>query len=158
MENFAAYLNDHLAGAVGALEHLDHLVKTCQDRELEAFFRSLRLEIEVDQATLKKLIGDLGEKESAVRQAGAWITEKFSRVQLGPPGEMGLFLSLETLVLGITGKEKLWSALAAAAERMPQLRGLDYPHLQARARAQAAQVEGKRLELARVVLGAQGKG
>ena len=154
MENLTTYLNDHLAGAVGALDHLEHLVKTCQDRELEAFFRSLRLEIEVDQATLKKLIDDLGKRPSAVRQAGAWIAEKVARVKMGQGGEMELFLSLEALVLGITGKQKLWAALAAAAENMPQLRGPDYAQLEARARGQAAQVEAKRLEFARRVFSA----
>ncbi len=65
--------------------------------------------------------------------------------------EIGLFLSLETLVLGITGKQKLWTALTAAAETIPQLRGLDYAHLEARAVAQTAQVETHRLKLAQRV-------
>ena len=144
MENLAAYLNDHLAGAVGALEHLDHLGKSCHDPELAAFFRNLRLEIQVDEETLKKLIGELGYRESTVRKAGAWIAEKFSHVALGQGDKMELFLSLETLGLGIIGKQKLWSALAAAADTVPQLRGRDYAQLEARACAQAAQVEARR--------------
>ena len=151
MENLAAYLNNHLAGAVGALEHLDHLGKGCQDPELAAFLRNLRLEIQVDEGTLKKLIDDLGYRESTVRKAGAWIAEKVSHVTLGQGDKIELFLSLETLVLGIIGKQKLWSALAAAAETVPQLRGRDYAQLEARACAQAAQVEARRLELARTL-------
>ena len=153
MESLTSYLNDHLAGAVGALELLDHLLKGCDDPQLEAFFRSLRLEIEVDRATLEKLIHDLDAKESAVRKAGAWVTEKLARVRLGPGGEMAMFLSFEALALGITGKQKLWAALAAAAETAPQLRRLDYAKLETRALAQAAQVEVKRLELARRLFG-----
>lgn len=155
MENLTSYLNDHLAGAVGALEHLDHLIKSGDDKQFEAFLRSLRLEIEVDKETLKKLVDEVAEEESGVRQAGAWITEKLSRVKIGGEDsgedEMGFFLSLEALALGIIGKQKLWAALAVAAETMPQLRGLDYAHLEARAVAQAAQVETKRLALARGV-------
>ena len=39
---------------------------------------------------------------------------------------MGLLHALEGLVLGITGKRGLWTALAAAADTVPQLRELDY--------------------------------
>jgi hypothetical protein len=151
MENLAEYLNNHLAGAVGALEHLDHLGKSCHDSELAAFLRNLRLEVQVDEETLKKLIDDLGYRESSVRKAGAWIAEKVSHVKLGHGDKMELFHSLETLVLGIIGKQKLWNALAAAAETVPQLRGRDYAQLEARASAQAAQVEGRRIELARIL-------
>lgn len=153
MNNLTTYLNDHLAGAAGALEQFDHLIKSCEDSQLGAFLRRLRLEIEVDRETLAKLIDEVADKESGVRQAGAWIAEKFSRVKIGgetsSADEMGLFLSLETLVLGITGKQKLWTALAAAAETMPELRRLDFAQLETRAVAQAAQLESKRRELAR---------
>ena len=47
--------------------------------------------------------------------------------------EMGLFLALEALALGITGKRMLWRALAAAAESVTQLRGPDYAALEERA-------------------------
>src|SRR5215210_6535687 len=81
--NLSVYLNDHLAASGGAITHLDHLIALCEDKQLEAFLRSLRLEIEADQDILKKLIKDIGEKESGVRKAGAWIAEKLSRVKLG---------------------------------------------------------------------------
>lgn len=152
--NLGVYLNDHLAGAAGAITHLDHLVASCGDKQLEAFLRSLHAEIEADQNILKKLIKDIGEKESGVRKAGAWVAEKLSRVKLGASETdegMGLFLSFEALVLGITGKERLWAALAAAAEKVPELRGPDYATLEVRAGAQVNRVEVKRLELARIV-------
>jgi hypothetical protein len=72
-------------------------------------------------------------------------------VKMGPGSsgdEMGLFFSFEALVLGIIGKQKLWAALAAAAERNAQLRRFDYAQLETRAISQAAQVEAKRVELA----------
>jgi hypothetical protein len=155
MEDLSSYLNDHLAGSVGALELLDRLIETYEGQSLERFFRELRQEIDTDQETLKELIADLGEKESAVRKAGAWVAEKLSRakIQLSetPDGQMGLFLALEGLALGIKGKESLWSALAVASETMPRLRGLDYVTLKKRALEQYDQVEAKRLEVAREV-------
>ena len=42
MEELSDYLNDHLAGSVGALELLDRLVETCQGKPLERFFQDLR--------------------------------------------------------------------------------------------------------------------
>jgi hypothetical protein len=64
---------------------------------------------------------------------------------------MGLLHALEGLVLGITGKRGLWTALAVAADTVPQLRALDYARLQKRAAEQCDRVEAKRLEVAREV-------
>jgi hypothetical protein len=155
MEDLSSYLNDHLAGSVGALELLDRLIDIYKGKPLERFFRDLRNEIDADQKILKELIANLGEKESSVRKAGAWIVEKLSRakIQLSETreGEMGLFLALEGLALGIHGKRSLWRALAAASQTAPHLRGLDYAMLEKRAVEQHDLVESKRLEVARDV-------
>jgi hypothetical protein len=153
MDNLSSYLNDHLAGSVGALELLDRLIETYKGKPLEPFFRDLRHEIEADQETLKKLIAKLGEQESAVRKAGAWVVEKLSRAKIHldetREEEMGLVLALEGLALGINGKRSLWRALFVASETEPHLRGLDYATLEKRAMEQHARVETKRLEVAR---------
>ena len=119
LEDLSSYLNDHLAGSVGALELLDRLMNIYKGKPLERFFRDLRNEIDADQETLKELIAKLGEKESAVRKAGAWIVEKLSRAKIqlseAREGEMGLFLALEGLVLGISRKR---IALARACGRV----------------------------------------
>jgi hypothetical protein len=155
MEDLTIYLNDHLAGSVGALELLDRLIDTYKGKPLERFFVGLRNEIDADQETLKELIASLGEEESTVRKAGAWVMEKFSRgkIQLDGDGdeEMGLFLALEGLVLGIHGKRSLWRGLATASETVSRLRGPDYETLEKRAMEQFERVEAKRLEVAREV-------
>ncbi|HEX7518225.1 MAG TPA: hypothetical protein VF345_13180 [Chthoniobacterales bacterium] len=155
MDDLSSYLNDHLAGSVGALELLDRLMKIYKGKPLERFFRDLRHEIDADQETLKELIAKLGEKESTVRKAGAWIFEKLSRamIQLSETreGELGLFLALEALALGINGKRSLWRALAAASETAPHLRGPVYATLEQRAIEQHDRVEAKRLEVTRKV-------
>ena len=154
-EKLTIYLNDHLAGSVGALELLDHLIETYKGKPIELFFKDLRNEISADQSTLQDLIENLGKEESAVRKAGAWMAEKFSRAKIrlsaSEEGQMRLLHALEGLVLGITGKRGLWTALAAAAYTMPQLRELDYAHLEKRATEQCGRVEVKRLEVAREV-------
>jgi hypothetical protein len=59
---------------------------------------------------------------------------------------------LETLALGISGKLKLWVALEHVAPRYPELAGVDYPGLQARAREQHDLVEDLRVKAALLVL------
>jgi hypothetical protein len=155
MDNLHSYLNDHLAGSVGAIELLKRLIDTYDGKPLERFFSELRDEIEVDQGKLHGLIDKLDAEESAVRKAGAWIAEKISRAKIqldeGEEGEMGLFLALEALALGISGKLSLWRALDAASEAASPLRTLNYTELEQRARDQFDRVETKRLEVAREV-------
>src|SRR4051794_29785754 len=108
MDKLSDYLNDHLAGSVAALELLDRLVESYKGKPFEHFFADLRADIAQDQEQLKQLIEKLGVAESAVRKAGAWIAEKLSRPKIdleeGGKPEIGLFLALEALILGITGK------------------------------------------------------
>jgi len=147
------YLNDHLAGSVAALELLDRLVKACEGKALERFFRDLRSDIHDDQEQLKELIAKLGAEESTIRKAGAWFAEKLPRptIDLGDDSEIGLYLALETLLLGITGKRSLWRGLQSASRTVPELARLDYSGLEKRAIEQCERVEARRLELARTV-------
>ena len=154
-EDLSEYLNDHLAGSVGALELLDRLVETYEDKPLGKFFRDLRQDIEGDQKQLEELIQKLGISESAVRKASAWLVEKLSRSKIDLDEEsgadFGVFLALEALILGITGKRSLWRALHAATRTVPELARLDYSGLEKRAIEQCERVEAKRLEIARTV-------
>jgi len=104
---------------------------------------------------LRKLVQRFA-KESAIRKAGAWLVEKFSRARIQIAGEklgeMGLLQAMEVLVLGITGKQLLWRALSAALANSPLLRGVDLQQLEERAINQIERVEAKRLETAREVL------
>lgn len=156
MENLISYLNDHLAGSVGALELLDRLIEVYEEKPLGLFFQQLRNDIHEDQEKLRDLIHDAGAEESAVRKAGAWLVEKLSRPKMpvseSSDDEMGLFLALEALALGIMGKRSLWQALQAALHDIPQLARLDYLELEKRAVEQYERVERKRLDIARHVL------
>jgi hypothetical protein len=155
MEELSDYLNDHLAGSVGALELLDRMVEACEGKPLERFLRQLREDIRQDQEKLEELMEKLGASESAVRKTGAWIAEKLTRPKIdlgeGTKEEIGVFLALEALLLGITGKRSLWRALQAASRTVPALARLDYSGLEKRAIEQCEQVEARRLEIARLV-------
>ena len=155
MEKLADYLNDHLSGSVGALEMLDRMVEACEGKPLERFLRDLRDDIGDDQKQLKELMQKLGVEESTTRKAGAWVAEKLTRPKIdledGSTDAIGVFLGLEALLLGITGKRSLWRALQAASRTIPSLARLDYAGLEKRAIEQCERVEARRLEIARTV-------
>jgi hypothetical protein len=97
----------------------------------------------------------LGVADSGARNAGAWVAEKFSRAKLGfsdgDVSRLRLLQTLESLVLGITGKQLIWRALHAVRQSSPALQQTDFEHLEKRAIEQADRVEIKRLENARAV-------
>ncbi len=152
MKELASYLRDHLAGATAALELVDTLIESHRDQPLGKFLQELRGEIDSDRETLRKLLQRFS-RESAIKQAGAWIAEKFSEVKIRlagkKRGELGLVEALEILVLGITGKQLLWRALSASLGESPLLRGVNLSELEQRAIDQLERVEAHRLEAAR---------
>lgn len=145
-ERLAIYLNDHLAGSVIALEMLEDLA---DDPELA----DLRREIMADREVLERLISHTGAEISQPRQAAAWLTEKLGDVKLylDDPDQSGLrrLEMLETIAMGIFGKESLWAGLQEAAPGNPLLQSEDYPTLRRRAQEQRERIETLRLEAAR---------
>ena len=157
-EVLATYLNDHLAGSVAALELVDRIIRLCQGTEREKILRRLRDEIEEDQEVLKQLLQAIGAKESGVRKAAAWLTEKIGEAKLALDatggGELRLLEALEALGLGIQGKLGLWRALEAASAGTPELGRLNLSELERRARDQFERVETLRLQVAKSAIGA----
>ena len=149
-ERLHTYLNDHLAGSVAAIELLDDLIKQHSEDRFGKIFRDLCDEIEADQETLRNLIRKLGAEESAVRKAGAWLAEKFSRVKIGDADDSAeLLQALEGLALGISGKQLLWRSLAAIEANFPALQGSDFSELEKRAHDQFERVERLRMQMVR---------
>ena len=149
------YLNDHLAGSVAALELLGHLLERDPGSGRDELAR-IRAEIEEDQQTLQRILRSLGGKESPIRKAAAWLTERLGQVKLRlddtGSGELRVLEALEALELGIQGKLRLWRALEVVSGSIPSLGGTDLQQLQQRAERQARRVEELRLRAARVAL------
>jgi hypothetical protein len=155
-EAVGTYLNDHLAGSTAAIDLLKHLERSNDNGGRAPFFAALRADIEADQAELIALIDRLGVTRSGVRQAVAWVAEKFARLKLSIEsggGPLHLLEATEALAVGVHGKGCLWRALAAAAQGTPALRGPDYGRLIAAADEQRERIETVRLEAARAALG-----
>ncbi len=154
-DNLGIYLNDHLAGSVMALELLDHLIDLPEAPE-PGLLTQLRSEIQEDQQVLRQLLRSVGAKESPVRKAAAWLTEKLGRAKLriddSGTGALRLLEALETLALGIQGKLALWRSLATLGEAVPQLKTVDLTRLQARALDQFQRVDRLRLQVTRQAL------
>ncbi len=158
MKDLPVYLNDHLAGSVGALEMLDDMIKSHKGKPLEDFLTNVRNDIDSDQNELKELIKRLGIDESTMRKAGAWMMEELSRAKLhvgdsGDDPNLELVQSLEALALGITGKRSLWRTLGAVGENSRRLQGIDFGRLEARADDQFKRVESQGLEISRQLFG-----
>jgi hypothetical protein len=154
----ATYLHDHLAGAVGAISVLEALRDRHEGEPLGPFAAGLLVEVEADRAVLQSLAERVGAGSSGLKEATAWLGEKVSRWKLRrrASGGLGTLEALEALALGILGKLALWRALAVVTAAEARLRGVDFDQLAARAQAQHAQVEERRLDTARAVLrGAQ---
>ena len=156
-ESLATYLNDHLAGSVVALELLDHLEKDGAGSAETSILAEVRAEIAADREELEAFMTQLGIAVSAPRTATGWLVEKLSEIKLrlddAGDGALRRLEALETVSLGIAGKQALWYALAAAAEDTPDLGGLDYARLGRRAETQREAVESLRLRAAKEAFG-----
>ena len=139
MKELDSYLNDHLAGSVGALELIEHWAHLHEGKPLGAFFSDIGTDIRADQDTLRDLMHRLAIDESNVRKAGAWAAEKAGRARLivagDEPGSLGLVLTLEGLIMGVTGN-------------LPQLSHYDFKELERRAEQQVERIEIERIRAA----------
>jgi hypothetical protein len=149
------YLQDHLAGATAGV-HLARRVASHNDgtpagRRLE----QVAHEVEADRDTLAAFMSELGVRPSATKNAAAWLAERASRLKPNGRGHGDSSLlrmhELETLSLGIAGKQALWEALRAAPQSAA-IANLDLDDLHERARSQRERVEIERIALARRAL------
>ncbi|MDB4884233.1 MAG: hypothetical protein JWL95_2999 [Gemmatimonadetes bacterium] len=157
-EHLATYLNDHLAGAVAALELLEQLEKAHAGTPVAQALSELRVEIEADRGTLQSLMLRLRVTESGPRKATAWLAERLAWLKLrmddSGHGAFRLFESLEAVSLGVEGKIALWRTLSTIAPIVTDVGTLDYGTLMLRAADQRARVEALRLGAALAALAA----
>jgi CheY-like chemotaxis protein len=148
------YLNDHLAGAMLGSDLAKQIRARSEGTPLADIMGSVAPQIEEDRQTLIALMARIGTSRNPVKRAVGWVTEKASRVKLsgltaGEP-DLGIFMSLETLALGVQGKLGLWKALQQVADRYPAIRSVDLDQL-----IERAQNQHDLLEHARLSAGAQ---
>jgi hypothetical protein len=149
------YLQDHLAGAMHAIELLRAMRHHYKGKPLGQFAEELLIEIEADREVLGGLTENIGGTSGGPKEWAAWLTEKVSRLKLkhGSGEGLGTFEALEFLVLGIHGKWALWRALSVVAGSDNRLARIDFGTLIARAENQHARAEEERIKCARFALG-----
>ncbi len=86
-ETIDSYLNDHLAGSVGALKLVAHWANLYKGKPLGAFFTDIEAEIQADQDTLRDLMRTFGIEESNLRKTSAWAAEKIGRMRFMIAGD-----------------------------------------------------------------------
>src|SRR4051794_20954345 len=105
------YLNDHLAGATGALELAKRAASENEDSELGTFLAGLVTEIAEDRETLMDIMATLGASVDHPKRAAAWLAEKAGRLK--PNGHwltyspLSPLIELDVLSLGVEGKRLL---------------------------------------------------
>jgi hypothetical protein len=151
----STYLHDHLGGATHATDLVKHLREQYSNDPLGQFASDLLVEIEADKGVLQGLSDRIGSVSSGFKEMAGWLAEKVSRFKLnhGDRHGLGTLEALEFLQLSVHGKLLMWRALAIVSQKEVRLQGVDYERLAARASAQEAKVEDRRLQLARTALG-----
>ena len=152
-----AYLSDHLAGATLGSDLAAQIRAQSEGTALGELMKSLAPQIEEDRQTLIALMERLDISRNPVKQATAWMAEKASRVKLsgwtsGEP-EVGLFMAVETLCLGVQGKLALWTALKEVADRHEPLASVKLDEMIERAKTQHSALERERRAASRRALG-----
>ena len=149
------YLQDHLAGATAGANLARRVTSHNQGTPAGRRLEQVAHEIEVDRETLVGFMAELGIRPSWTKNAMAWMAERASRLKPNGriTGDTSLLRmhELETLSLGIAGKQCLWEALRMAPESAA-IANLDLDDLLERARSQRERVEMERIALARVAL------
>jgi hypothetical protein len=146
------YLNDHLAGSEAGVETARRTRGSNEGTEFGAPLARIAGEIEEDKATLESVMDELGISRSRLKPALGWIGEKLGRLkpngQLRGYSPLSRVVELELLLLGISGKHRLWTLLA---ELLDDETAADLPALAARAEDQRARVEALQVRAVRLI-------
>ena len=147
------YLNDHLAGAMFGADLARQLEARTEGTDFQPEMSRLAGEIQADLDTLTDLMKRLGTTRNPAKQVMTWVAEKASRLKLtgvtSGNDELGTFLSVEALSLGIEGKAALWKTLRELRGHYPELASFDLDDLLQRAQRQRQILETERIARAR---------
>jgi hypothetical protein len=141
------YLNDHLAGAVAAVQLARRAAGQNEGTEYGEALAGLAADIDQDRRTLQDLLKRLGIRGDPVKLLSSVVAERLGRLKLN--GELLRYSPLsrleeiELLMLGVEGKLALWRALRANLDVE-----VDFDDLIRRGSAQRRRLEQLRLKAA----------
>jgi hypothetical protein len=136
------YLQDHHAGATAGVELARRTAGTNGGGPFAGELKTIAGEIEQDLASLERIMADLGVRQDRRKDVSAWIGEKLGRLKRNGTwlsySPLSRVVELEGLVIGVTGKQALWEALAdSTGERF----AADLEQLAKRARDQRRRLD-----------------
>lgn len=137
------YLNDHLAGAAGAIG-LVEMLRDVDDGDSE-FFADTGRRIRANRAVLLRAMTTAGCRRSRLRELLGKTTSLAGQLRLRisglKAGDLGRLEALELLSLGVEGQCALWSFLGEASRNDPAWEDFDFAGLQESARHLRKEVE-----------------
>ena len=140
MDKLETYLNDHLTGSIVALDLARRRASTQGDDRFGTFLRTFVRDVEQDQKVLRRVMESVGATPRVTREllgtAASWLDS--IRGAFSMPGAPNLVRDLELLIMGVRGKQLIWTSL----ERLGHTTDPPLPELKARARDQIAGLEG----------------
>jgi hypothetical protein len=146
------YLNDHLTGATVGVGRARMTRDANEGTEFGPPLAEICGQIEADRATLEAVIGELGVGRSKVKPMLGALGEHLGRLkpngQLRGYSPLSRVVDLEVLLLGITGKIRLWVLLDGLLDGETSA---DLPALIDRAEAQRATIEDLQVRAARLL-------
>ena len=107
--------------------------------------QKLAVEIDEDRQTLRRVVAELGFRESRAKDTLAWAGERVARLKLNGQlkgySPLSRVIELEALSVGIAGKLALWQSLQLLPHVQERLADVDLEELAERARRQRGEVE-----------------
>jgi len=152
------YLNDHLAGAVAAVQLARRAAGANESSPYGEPLARLADEINEDRHALQDLLKQLGYGGDPLKLVGAVVAEKLGRLKLN--GELlgysplSRLEELEVLALAVNGKLALWRSLRETLADDPRAADHDFDELIKRATSQRQRLERLRAKAAAEALAA----
>ena len=144
------YLEDHYAGATAGLELARRSAAANRGNPYGEVLARIADDIEEDRDSLRAVMTDLGVEPARLKVAGAWAGEKAGRMKLNGHltgySPQSRVIEIESLVMGVTGKRCLWSALRHVAAQEPRLKVEELERRLERAERHVAELEEQRLK------------
>jgi HAMP domain-containing protein len=157
MSLLAIYLQDHHAAAVAGTRLARRVASNVSSEDVSGDLSEVAEEIADDLAALETIMRRLGTRPSGVKDAIARGGEQLGRLKLNgrlrKRSPLSDVVELETLVVGITGKQALWVSLRSATS----LPADELDHLVKRAERQKQIVERAREAAARRAFAPHGR-
>jgi hypothetical protein len=143
------YLNDHLAGAVGASEVARRSLRSNRHTALAMDLERFLNEIGEDRASLEGVMDRLGIPRSPIKTTAGRVLGQVGRLKLNGRilrySPLSRLEELEALVAGVEAKKAMWVSLKRVRDQGVEL-GVDLDDLVARAQRQKRMLERRRLE------------